>query len=64
MENDDDDEEEEDDQKWGMAKALKHLARTSTPAINMLTLAALQRKSASFLGIERAEVSKMEGDGK
>ena len=50
MENDDDEEEEEeeeDDQKWGMAKALKHLASTSTPAINMLTLAALQRKSAS-----------------
>ena len=50
MENDDDDEEEEeDDQKWGMAKALKHLARTSTPAINMLTLAALQRKKISKL---------------
>jgi hypothetical protein len=41
---DDDDDEEEDDQKWGMAKALKHFARTSTPAINMLCLhlAALQ----------------------
>ena len=49
MENDDDEEEEEDDQKWGMAKALKHLARTSTPAINMLTLAALQRKKISKL---------------
>lgn len=53
MENDDE-EEEEDDQKWGMAKALKHLARTSTPAIYMLTLAPLQRKPASCLGTVRA----------